>query len=144
MVRFSLQNPENFDTMGVLRRIEANVDECIALDTKIAGLDEKITLNPNYIKKASSTAAAAAGASHRDDMETDPVGPAFSGGHMMQPKMPAHQATPPAASASTPSSSSGGVTMNGGPVAGMQPPSSSSSGSAANGGIGGSGGGAGV
>ena len=68
MVRFSLQNPENFDTMGVLRRIEANVDECIALDTKIAGLDEKITLNPNYIKKASSTAAAAAaaaGASHR-------------------------------------------------------------------------------
>ena len=57
-------------------------------------------------------------------METDPVGPAFSGGHMMQPKMPAHQATPPAASASTPSSSSGGVTMNGGPVAGMQPPSS--------------------
>ena len=67
MVRFS-SNPENFDTMGVLRRIEANVDECIALDTKIAGLDEKITLNPSYIKKANSTAAAAAaaaGASHR-------------------------------------------------------------------------------
>ena len=67
MVRFS-SNPENFDTMGVLRRIEANVDECIALDTKIAGLDEKITLNPSYIKKASTTAAAAAaaaGASHR-------------------------------------------------------------------------------
>ena len=67
MVRFS-SNPENFDTMGVLRRIESNVDECIALDTKIAGLDEKITLNPSYIKKASTTAAAAAaaaGASHR-------------------------------------------------------------------------------
>merc|ERR1719331_2154652 len=106
MVRFS-SNPENFDTMGVLRRIEANVDECIALDTKIAGLDEKITLNPSYIKKASSTAAAAAaaaGASHRDDMETDPVGPAFP--HMMQAKMSAPVATPPLASASTPSSSS--------------------------------------
>ena len=59
----------------------------------------------------------------RDDMETDPVGPAFPG-HMMQPKMPGHLATPPPASASTPSSSSGGVAMNGGPVVGMQPPSS--------------------
>jgi hypothetical protein len=61
MVRFQ-SNPESFNTARVLCNLERDVVDCMALDKKITGLDDKITLNPNYIKKAANNSAAAAAA----------------------------------------------------------------------------------
>lgn len=63
MVRFD-SNPEQFDSVLMLQRLDENIRHCISLDKRITGMEEEILVNPNYIKKSSGV---------RGEVDDDPT-----------------------------------------------------------------------
>ena len=53
MVQFDA-NPEKFDSVKMLSKLEDNVNSCISLNNQISQMEEEIILSPTYIKKSSS------------------------------------------------------------------------------------------
>ena len=55
MVRFDSE-PEQFDSIPMLKNLEENINACITLDGQLQAMEEEILLNPNFIKKNASAA----------------------------------------------------------------------------------------
>ena len=49
MVRFDT-NPEKYNSVKMLRKLETDVENLITLDSHIATMEEEIMINPKYIK----------------------------------------------------------------------------------------------
>ncbi len=64
MVRFDT-NPEKYNSVKMLRRLESNVENLISLDNHITNMEEEILKDPKYVKIGNSGAGAAGGMSGR-------------------------------------------------------------------------------
>ena len=53
MVRFDT-NPEKYNSVKMLRKLETDVENLITLDSHIATMEEEIMINPKYIKTCGS------------------------------------------------------------------------------------------
>eukprot|EP00096_Caligus_rogercresseyi_P010809 TRINITY_DN4046_c0_g1_i1.p1 TRINITY_DN4046_c0_g1~~TRINITY_DN4046_c0_g1_i1.p1 ORF type:complete len:442 (-),score=127.35 TRINITY_DN4046_c0_g1_i1:49-1374(-) len=51
MVRFE-SNSEHFDSVGMLQKLEKNINSCIQLDKQILLMDDEIILNPSFARKS--------------------------------------------------------------------------------------------
>ena len=49
MVRFDT-NPEKYNSVKMLRKLETDVENLVTLDSHIAAMEEEIMINPKYIK----------------------------------------------------------------------------------------------
>lgn len=76
MVQFDA-NPERFDSVDMLSKLEANVLDCISLNNQITQMEEEIVLNVSFIKKSagassgSTAAASTPGASRSADLDDE-------------------------------------------------------------------------
>ncbi|XP_064623892.1 COP9 signalosome complex subunit 3-like [Lineus longissimus] len=59
MVSFH-DNPEKYNNIDMLVRLDQEMQKCIQLDEKLAEMDREITVNPTYVKKSSGA--------HEDDL----------------------------------------------------------------------------
>ena len=50
MVRFDT-NPERYNTVKMLRKLEFDVENLISLDNHITSMEEEILINPKYVKQ---------------------------------------------------------------------------------------------
>lgn len=54
MVSF-VENPEHYDSLPMVRHMEAQLQECVSLQKKIAALDKQLALDPRYAHRVSHT-----------------------------------------------------------------------------------------
>lgn len=59
MVRFET-NPERYNTVKMLRKLESNVEHLINLDNHITTMEEEILVNPKYVKLGNAAGGGAA------------------------------------------------------------------------------------
>jgi len=50
MVRFDT-NPERYNSVAMLKKLESNIVEAMGLDTEVLAMDEEICLNSSYISR---------------------------------------------------------------------------------------------
>ncbi len=92
MVTFDA-NPERYNTVRMLRKLESDVENLIDFDNRITAMDEEIILNPRYIKlsnaqgsgASSSVVRAATAAEFDDDVLGNALPSSISRGPSMGP-----------------------------------------------------------
>ena len=60
MVSF-VENPEHFDSLPMVLHMETQLQQCVALQVKLASLDRQLALDPRYVHKVSHDVAWAMG-----------------------------------------------------------------------------------
>jgi hypothetical protein len=50
MVSF-VENPEHYDSLPMVHHIEAQLQQCVGLQVKLASLDKQLALDPRYVHK---------------------------------------------------------------------------------------------
>lgn len=52
MVSF-VENPEHYDSLPMVHHMETQLQQCVALQVKLASLDKQLALDPRYVHKVS-------------------------------------------------------------------------------------------
>lgn len=52
MVSF-VENPEHYDSLPMVHHMETQLQQCVALQRKLASLDKQLALDPRYMHKVS-------------------------------------------------------------------------------------------
>ena len=53
MVSF-IENPEQYDSLSMVHHMETQLQECVALQKKLAAFDKQLALDPRYAHRVSS------------------------------------------------------------------------------------------